>query len=47
MREMSSNIHFTFTNTGETPLLIEKATATCGCTVPKWPKDPIPAGGKG
>jgi hypothetical protein len=38
---------FTFTNTGEVPLLIEKATASCGCTVPKWPDDPIPAGGKG
>jgi hypothetical protein len=38
---------FTFTNTGEVPLLIDKATASCGCTVPKWPKDPIPVGGKG
>ncbi len=38
---------FTFTNTGESPLLIEKATASCGCTVPKWPSDPIPAGGTG
>jgi hypothetical protein len=38
---------FTFTNTGATPLLIKNATATCGCTVPKWPDDPIPAGGKG
>jgi hypothetical protein len=38
---------FQFTNSGTTPLLIEKATATCGCTVPKWPKDPIPAGETG
>jgi hypothetical protein len=38
---------FTFTNTGMAPLVIQKATATCGCTVPSWPKDPIPAGGKG
>jgi len=38
---------FSFTNTGEAPLLIEKATASCGCTVPKWSKDPIPVGGKG
>lgn len=38
---------FTFTNTGKTPLVINKATATCGCTVPKWPKEPIPAGAKG
>lgn len=38
---------FTFTNTGESPLLIEKATASCGCTVPKWPNDPIPVGETG
>jgi len=38
---------FTFTNTGESPLVIEKATASCGCTVPKWPKDPIPVGQTG
>jgi hypothetical protein len=38
---------FTFTNTGESPLLIEKATASCGCTVPKWPNDPIPVGKTG
>jgi hypothetical protein len=38
---------FTFTNTGSTPLLVEKATASCGCTVPKWPNDPIPVGSTG
>jgi hypothetical protein len=38
---------FTFTNTGNFPLIINKATATCGCTVPKWPKEPIAAGGTG
>ncbi len=38
---------FKFTNTGKTPLLISKATASCGCTVPVWPKDPIPAGETG
>ncbi len=38
---------FHFTNSGESPLIIEKATASCGCTVPKWPKDPIPVGGTG
>ncbi len=41
------NHTFTFKNTGDTPLIIEKATATCGCTVPKWPKKPIPVGGTG
>lgn len=38
---------FTFTNTGKTPLIISKATATCGCTVPDWPKEPIAVGGTG
>jgi len=38
---------FKFTNTGNQPLIINKATATCGCTVPDWPKEPIAVGGKG
>ena len=38
---------FTFTNTGEAPLIIESARASCGCTVPKWPKDPIAVGETG
>lgn len=38
---------FTFTNTGEAPLVIESATATCGCTVPEWPKEPIAPGKTG
>jgi hypothetical protein len=38
---------FTFTNTGAVPLVIQKATATCGCTVPEWPKQPISTGETG
>lgn len=38
---------FTFTNSGEIPLIISSATASCGCTVPQWPKEPIPVGGSG
>lgn len=38
---------FTFVNSGETPLIISSATASCGCTVPQWPKEPIPVGGSG
>ncbi len=38
---------YKFKNTGSFPLIINKATATCGCTVPEWPKDPVPAGGEG
>jgi hypothetical protein len=35
------------TNTGESPLIIQSAQPSCGCTVPTWSKDPIPVGGSG
>ena len=38
---------FKFTNNGEAPLIIENARASCGCTVPNYPKEPIPVGGSG
>ncbi|GAB4376412.1 MAG: hypothetical protein Kow0075_03520 [Salibacteraceae bacterium] len=38
---------FTFTNTGENPLIISKAKGSCGCTVPTYPTEPIPPGEKG
>jgi len=38
---------FTFKNVGEAPLIISNARATCGCTVPQWPKEPIPVGEEG
>ena len=38
---------FKFTNTGDAPLVITKATSSCGCTVPNPPKDPIPPGEQG
>ncbi len=38
---------FKFKNVGAMPLVISQATATCGCTVPVWPKEPIAAGGEG
>ncbi len=38
---------FEFTNTGTAPLLITSASASCGCTVPRYPKKPIPPGKKG
>jgi len=39
--------NFTFTNTGSSNLLVLDASASCGCTVPKWSKEPIPPDGKG
>jgi hypothetical protein len=38
---------YKFTNTGKEPLVIKDAKGSCGCTVPKWPKTPIPPGEKG
>lgn len=38
---------FTFKNEGNTPLIIKDATATCGCTVPEWPKKPVAPGESG
>ena len=38
---------FTFENTGEVPLVLTNVQTTCGCTVPKWPRQPIPPGQKG
>lgn len=35
---------FTFTNTGTTPLVIISAKGSCGCTVSKWPKEPVSPG---
>lgn len=38
---------YEFINTGTGPLQISYANASCGCTVPSWPKEAIPVGGKG
>lgn len=44
--QMVSHV-FKFTNTGSVPLLINNAQSTCGCTIPEWPRNPIPPGGEG
>jgi hypothetical protein len=38
---------YKFKNTGDHPLVISNATASCGCTVPSYPKEPIAPGGSG
>ena len=38
---------FEFTNTGDVPLIISKVSSSCGCTIPKKPKDPILPGKTG
>lgn len=44
----SENLYtFKFKNTGNLPLIIESATASCGCTVPNTPDAPIQPGETG
>jgi hypothetical protein len=43
----SVHYDFKFKNTGKTPLIISDAVATCGCTVPETPKDPVKPGAEG
>lgn len=38
---------FKFKNTGSVPLVIQNASASCGCTVPKKPEKPIAPGETG
>ena len=38
---------FRFRNVGQTDLIISSATASCGCTVPEWSKEPIKPGEEG
>ena len=37
---------YKFKNTGSEPLVISNCKGSCGCTVPTWPKEPIPPGGE-
>lgn len=38
---------FEFTNTGDSNLILVNVQASCGCTVPSWPRQPIKPGEKG
>ena len=38
---------FVIKNEGDAPLVLTNVTASCGCTVPAWSKQPIPAGKTG
>ena len=38
---------FAFTNAGNAPLVISSVKASCGCTVTRYSKDPIPTGSTG
>lgn len=38
---------FEFTNTGKTPLIIQRVSASCGCTTPSYTREPVLPGKKG
>jgi len=38
---------YKFKNTGNEDLVISNCRGSCGCTVPTWPKEPVPPGGTG
>lgn len=38
---------FEFLNAGDTPLILQNVTASCGCTTPSWPREPIMPGKTG
>lgn len=42
-----ASTQFSFTNTTNKPLIVEVATAECGCTTPDYPKTPIMKGKEG
>lgn len=41
------NRTFVFTNTGKEPLILTNVKASCGCTTPKWTRNPVAPGEKG
>ena len=38
---------FQFTNKGDVPLILNNVRASCGCTTPKWTREPVPPGKTG
>lgn len=38
---------YRFRNVGRIPLVISNARSTCGCTVPRWPEQPVQPGDGG
>ena len=38
---------FEFTNTGKSPLIIQRVSASCGCTTPTYTREPVLPGKKG
>lgn len=48
IKESDGKVTHTFevSNSGDMPLVITRVIASCGCTTPEWPKEPIAPGKK-
>lgn len=46
-KDKTATFDFVFKNTGNSALAIHKAVASCGCTTPIYPREPIAPGGTG
>ncbi|HCS19362.1 MAG TPA: DUF1573 domain-containing protein [Bacteroidetes bacterium] len=42
-----ATVDFEFVNKGDAPLVLSNVSASCGCTIPTWPKEPIMPGQSG
>jgi len=42
-----ATVTFKFTNEGNSPLVLNSVQASCGCTTPKWTKEPVAPGAEG
>ena len=40
-------VQFNFTNVGKSPVIIQNAQPSCGCTTPAWTKEPVLPGKTG
>lgn len=40
-KDANGESFFAFKNTGKEPLVLSEVRSSCGCTVPKWPREPI------
>jgi len=44
LKNSDGSTEFIFKNTGKGPLVLSNVTASCDCTTPQWPKEPIMPG---
>lgn len=43
-QKADGNTFFVYTNEGKEPLILSKVKSSCGCTIPKWSRQPLMPG---